>query len=53
MKTDTCGQAKTIRMRYRADTNIFENGNKKLRFQMKTAIPVVKALQCKSDSLAG
>ena len=36
MKTNTCGQAKTIRIRYRVDANFFENRNKKLRFQMKT-----------------
>ena len=29
-------QAKTIRIRYRMDANFFENGIKKLRFQMKT-----------------
>ena len=32
----TCRQANTIRMQYRVDANFFENGNKKLRFQMKT-----------------
>ena len=29
-------QAKTIRIRYRVDANFFENGTKKLYFQMKT-----------------
>ena len=31
-----CGRVKTIRKRYRMDGNIFENGEKKLRFQTKT-----------------
>ena len=32
MKTDTCGQAKTIRIRYRVDANFFEIRNKKVAF---------------------